>query len=120
MGAGNCGMRGRRAILVMASLSNQRCIFGKLRGCGATIRTLTNCRKRTLDFRRCPAARIVPHATDMARGPAGSLLDQEVLDLLALGGIRGQPARLLAAAGPGFLRVGRVAVLRRHLASGGL
>src|SRR3546814_20704843 len=45
-----------------------------------------------------------------------SLLDQEILDLLALLGQRGHPARLLAAAGPGFLGIGRVAVFRRDLA----
>src|SRR3546814_21180881 len=45
-----------------------------------------------------------------------SPLDQETLDLLALLGQRGHPARLLAAAGPGFLGIGRVAVFRRDLA----
>src|SRR3546814_19111567 len=45
-----------------------------------------------------------------------SLLDQEILDLLALLGQRGHPERLLAAAGPGFLGIGRVAVFRRALA----
>jgi len=35
---------------------------------------------------------------------------------LASTGQRGEPARLLAAAGPGFLGVGRVAVFRRHFA----
>src|SRR5690606_35172989 len=48
--------------------------------------------------------------------PALLLPDQEILELLALGDLRGQPARLLAAAGPGFGGVGRIAVLRRHLA----
>src|SRR5690606_19328716 len=43
-------------------------------------------------------------------------LDQEFLELAALLGLRRQPARLLAAAGPGFLAAGRVAVLRRDLA----
>src|SRR5699024_3312152 len=43
-------------------------------------------------------------------------VDQQVLFLLAGldGGI--EPARTLAAAGPGFRRVGRIEVLRRHLA----
>src|SRR3546814_16302686 len=45
-----------------------------------------------------------------------SLLDPEVLDLLALRRQRGAPARRLAAAGPGFLGIGRVAVFRRDLA----
>src|SRR5690606_6182367 len=44
------------------------------------------------------------------------LLDEEILDLLALGDLGRQPARLLAAAGPGFRRVGGVAIFRRHLA----
>src|SRR5690606_31090563 len=44
------------------------------------------------------------------------LLDQEILDLFALGGLRRQPARLPPAAGPGFGGVGRVAVFRGHLA----
>src|SRR6478735_6896469 len=45
-----------------------------------------------------------------------SSLDQELVELASLAGFRRQPARLLAAAGPGFLRVGRIAVLRRDLA----
>src|SRR3546814_15644397 len=49
---------------------------------------------------------------------ASLLPDQEVFGLLALGGEGLEPARLLAAAGPGFLRIGRIAVLRRPLLSG--
>src|SRR5690349_5567042 len=39
--------------------------------------------------------------------------DQEILEPLARARLRCEPSRLLAAAGPGFRRIGRVAVLRR-------
>src|SRR5699024_4516198 len=52
----------------------------------------------------------------LARVNRRLFLDQEILDLLALGDLCRQPARLLAAAGPGFGLVGRVAVLGRDLA----
>src|SRR5690606_19469144 len=52
----------------------------------------------------------------LGRGRGGCARDQELGHIAALGDIGRQPARLLAAAGPGFLRVFRVAVLRRHLA----
>src|SRR5690606_33184036 len=44
------------------------------------------------------------------------LLDQELVHVAAFAGIGRQPARLLAPTGPGLLRIGRVAVLRRYLA----
>src|SRR5690606_39090754 len=67
-----------------------------------------------------PGAGYRAGAHEYGLAPASALLDQEILELLALGGVRGEPARLLAAAGPGFLRVGRVTVLRRDLAAGRL
>src|SRR5690606_6772995 len=71
--------------------------------------------------RAAPAwrSRTTPDAAGGSGDPRLLLLDQEILELLALGELRRQPARMLAAAGPGFRRIGRVAVLRRHLSPGG-
>src|SRR5690606_6702117 len=60
-----------------------------------------------------PLARALGGLGGRRRGDTGN---QELAQVAALGGIGRQPARLLATAGPGFLRVFRVAVLRRDLA----
>src|SRR5690606_39464902 len=54
--------------------------------------------------RAAPAwrSRTTPDAAGGSGDPRLLLLDQEILELLALCELRRQPARMLAAAGPGF------------------